>query len=98
MSNKYYTIIVFFKAKPGQELALKEFLTSIVDIALQSPDCIRHDLHQSLDDPGEFMFYENWIHKKAHEQHIARPEVKKWRSKLNDFLEKNYDASFWEII
>lgn len=98
MSNNNYVIVVIFKAKAGKEQVFKEFLASIIDIALQSQGCIKHDLHQSLDDPSIFMFYENWVSKEAHEKHVARLEVQMWRSKLNDFLEKSYDVSFWKKI
>ena len=96
MHNQYYTILIIFKAKPGQEKSFKEFLTSIVKIASQSPGCISHDLHQSVKDSSKFMFYEHWVNQEAHEAHIARPEVQEWRSKLNDFLEIPYEVSFWE--
>lgn len=44
-------------------------------VTIRHPDCIKHDLHQSIHDPGLFMFYENWINKKAHEEHVVREEV-----------------------
>lgn len=96
MKEKYYTIVIFFKAKPGKEKRLKEFLYSITHVALQSSGCIKHDLHHSLNDPAVFMFYETWINKEAHEQHILRPEVQEWRANLHDFLAVPYDLSFWE--
>ncbi len=98
MSNNYYTIIVQFKSAPGKEKELEAFLSSIINIALQSPGCIKHDLHRSIDDPSVFMFYENWIDKDAHERHIARAEVQEWRSKLDSFLDEKYQACFWEKI
>lgn len=94
----YHTIIVKFRAKAGREKDFKEFLESIIPIALESFGCIRHDLHQSLENRGEFLFYENWACQKDHENHINRPEVQEWRSMLNSFLEKPYEVSLWEII
>lgn len=98
MKGKNYTIIVFFKAKSGKEKLLKEFLISITSIALKNHGCIKHDLHQSINDPTAFMFYETWISKDAHTRHTDRPEVQEWRANLNDFLAVPYDASFWEIV
>jgi quinol monooxygenase YgiN len=98
MKNKHYIIVVIFKAKSGKELMLKEHLTSIVNIALKSLGCISHDLHQSLNDSSEFMFYEKWISREAHKQHVIRPEVIKWRDQLKIFLVKPYEASDWEVI
>ena len=96
--NNHYVITVFFKAKPGKEKIFKDFLTSIIEVALESQGCLKHDLYQSTYDPGIFMFYEIWINKNAHEQHIARREVIEWRAKLIDFLEKSYEVSVWKKI
>ena len=92
---RHYAIVVQFKAKKGQQEALQSFLEEIVPIALESPGCIRHDLHQSLDHAQEFLFYEKWESREAHERHIARPEVQQWRSKLDRFLEVPFHQSFW---
>lgn len=55
-------------------------------------------IEQYIDDSTEFLFYENWVSKEAHENHVRRPEVQNWRSELDNFLEKPYEVSFWEII
>lgn len=67
-------------------------------IALKSQGCIRHDLHESLDDDVGFLFYENWANKEAHEKHVLKPEVQKWRAQLADFLAQPYEVSFWETL
>lgn len=98
VKNKEHIIVVFFKTSPGKEEMFRAFLTSINDVALTSRGCIKHDLHQSIDEPTEFMFYESWASKAAHEQHVARPEVKEWRDQLNGFLEGPYEASSWVTV
>lgn len=94
----YYTIIVKFKTTPDKREDFKRFLASIVPVALKSRGCIRHDLHESLDDAEEFLFYENWASKAAHEEHVVKPEVQKWRAKLAGFLAQPYEISFWKTL
>ncbi len=94
----YYTIIIKFKTTPDKKEHFKRFLESIIPIALNSPDCFRHDLHQSLENGAEFLFYESWVSKAAHEKHVLKTEVQKWRAKLADFLVQPYEVSFWEIL
>jgi quinol monooxygenase YgiN len=94
--KRYYTVIVKFKTTSDKKEDFKKFLESIIPVALKSSGCNRHDLHQSLEDGTEFLFYENWSSKKAHEKHVLKQEVQKWRSKLADFLVQPYEISFWE--
>lgn len=98
MSTNYYCIVVIFQTKSGKESAFKEFLTSIINIAMEHPGCVKHDLHQSIDDPSKFMFYEVWNDKQSHEQHVARDEVKGWRARLDSYLEVPYEVSVWELL
>lgn len=94
----YYTIIIKFKTTPDKKKDFKRFLESIVPIALKSQGCIRHDLHESLDDAAEFLFYENWTSKEAHEKHVVLPEVQKWRNGLDNFLAEPYEVTFWKTL
>lgn len=62
MTNLFeeYVITVVFKARPGKEKALEKFLTSAINIAMQSSGYIEHSLHRQLNYPSTFMFYERW--------------------------------------
>ena len=97
MSN-LYIIHAVFEAKPGKESELKSHLTSIIKPALENPGCIKHDLHECLEHPGQFMFYEVWESKKDHDIHVSTPFVKNWRNQLDDLLAKPYEASFWSKV
>ena len=79
------TIIAQFRAKPGQETRAREVLQALLAPTRAEAGCINYDLHQSLNDPAAFVFYENWesaAHLEAHARsahirvlHAVEPEV-----------------------
>jgi quinol monooxygenase YgiN len=95
MPKEYYTLVVMFEAKPGKENELKELLTSLVAPTRKEPGCINYDFHHNPDSSAEFMFYENWADKKAHEQHVDSPHINACKQKLDALLAKPYDLSIW---
>lgn len=97
MSNKPYTVLALFEAKPGKEQALKELLTSLIAPTLQEEGCINYDLHQCLQNPAQFMFYENWASKEAHAKHRETPHILSWRAKRAELLAKPPEVTYWEM-
>lgn len=59
MTNKI-TIIATVKARIGSEDQLKQALLDLARASQTEPGCMQYDLHQSLDDPRHFVFFENW--------------------------------------
>ena len=54
------TVIAHMKALPGKEQELRAALEDLVDPTLAEDGCVNYDLHQGVDDPSWFFFYENW--------------------------------------
>lgn len=71
MADTTVTVIASIKVKAGEEDRARELLGSIVPATLQEPGCLTYDLHQSLTDPTEFMFYERWESDDALAAHAA---------------------------
>ncbi|MCH9611760.1 MAG: hypothetical protein S4CHLAM102_02340 [Chlamydiia bacterium] len=90
-----YAIVVRFVTGSGRREEFQGFLESIVPIALASPGCIQHDLFCSREHPNEFLFYEVWESKEAHEAHVERAEVGEWRKQLEEYLVEPYEAREW---
>jgi quinol monooxygenase YgiN len=76
-----YTVLAIFEAKSGQEKALKEILNSLIEPTLLEEGCLNYDLHECLDNPGQFMFYENWVNQLAHARHCEMPHIKEWQDR-----------------
>lgn len=97
-SHKPYTVLAIMNAKPGKEQALREMLSSLVEPTRQEEGCINYYLHESVDTPGEFMFYENWVSQEAHEFHRQTPHFKIWHAAKAELLNGTSDVSKWNIV
>ena len=78
---KPLTVTAKLKAKSGREKQLGEMLQSLIEPTRAERGCINYDLHRSHDDPGLFLFYENWESRPLWEAHMKSPH-------LVDFSEK----------
>lgn len=97
MNKKPYTVLAIFEAKQGKEQVLKTLLTSLIEPTLKEEGCINYDLHQCLDNPAKFMFYENWSSKEAHAKHVQTPHLQAWRAKRDEVLASS-GVSAWDMI
>ena len=70
------TVIATLRAKPGQEAALKDQLTTLVGHTRAETGCISYDLNQSQDDPALFVFVEYWTGREALDQHRQTPHMR----------------------
>jgi quinol monooxygenase YgiN len=93
--SKKYTVLALFKAKPGKEDALEQALRDIIQPTLAEEGCINYDLHRSVNNRAEFMFYENWTSQEAHAKHNSAPHIEIWRKKKNDLLETDGVVTAW---
>jgi quinol monooxygenase YgiN len=57
------------RALPGKEDLLRESLQQLVVAVRTEPGCIRYDLHEATDSPGDFLFYETWENEEALDVH-----------------------------
>jgi quinol monooxygenase YgiN len=47
-------------ARAGKQEQLREALLTLVPLAKKEPGFVQYDLHESVESPGEFVFYEIW--------------------------------------
>ena len=80
------TVIARFKAKQEASSQLKELLLSLIETSRSDKGCIRYDLHQALDDPELFIFYETWENKELLSEHSASACIRQFRSKAKSLL------------
>jgi quinol monooxygenase YgiN len=69
------TVIAYMKAAPGKEAELKAALEALVEPTSKEAGYVNYDLHQSVDDPGAFFFYENWESPEHLDAHLATPHL-----------------------
>lgn len=64
------TIVAKIQAEPGWELEVEQALLAAVDPTLAEDGCLQYDLHRDLNQPGLFLYYENWASRSQWEAHM----------------------------
>lgn len=81
------TVIAHMRAKAGKEQALREALEALVAPTAQEDGYVNYDLHQGVEDPAVFFFYENWTSPEALDAHLAAPHLEKFVGVMDDLLD-----------
>jgi 4a-hydroxytetrahydrobiopterin dehydratase len=88
-------VIAQIKARKGFEEIAKMELEKLVPPTLKEEGCITYELHTSLKDADEFMFYEIWESKEHLDAHAQSNHIQEFRSKRNTFLEYAPEVTLW---
>ena len=80
------TVVARLKARPGREEEVKQILLGNVAPTRAERGCIDYDLHQSHDDPGLFLFYENWESRADLDAHGQSPHIQALRARAAELL------------
>ena len=83
------TVIAYMKAAPGKEAELKAALEALIEPTSKEEGYINYDLHQSVEDPGRFFFYENWESAEHLDAHLAAPHLVHFAEIMAGLLDEN---------
>ena len=81
------TVIAKLKAKNGCQEQLGAVLRSLIEPTRAEPGCINYDLHRSHDEPGVFIFYENWASRPLWDAHMKSPHLVEFGEKQGALTE-----------
>lgn len=98
MDQKRVTVVATVHAKAGREEEMKRELLALIEPTRSESGCINYDLHQAVDDPSVFMFYENWRSKEDLDKHLETSHFKAWREKGEGLLAGPSAVTLWQII
>ncbi|MGC9964979.1 MAG: putative quinol monooxygenase [Syntrophobacteraceae bacterium] len=79
-------VVARFKAMEGMDRKLKELLLTLIEPSRSDEGCIDYELHQAIDEPALFIFYETWESREHLDRHSSTPHVQHFRSKVKDLL------------
>lgn len=88
----HLTVIAKLTARNGSEEQLYEELRKPVEPTRAEEGCVNYDLHRSTEEPGTFMFYENWESRELWERHMESPHLQEFSGKQDDLAET------WELF
>ncbi|QUS57320.1 putative quinol monooxygenase [Pseudovibrio brasiliensis] len=69
------TIVANIHAAKGKEDLVKAELEKLIDITRAEAGCLQYDLHVDNENPGHFMFYENWENRELWQEHMNAPHL-----------------------
>lgn len=92
--SKAHSVIVFLEAKPEAKEAVKAAIADIAELSRAEPTCIDYRVHEDLNNTNQFIFYENWESKEAHQQQFEKPYIIAFGEKMAGLLAKPYSVFF----
>ncbi|GAA6179996.1 MULTISPECIES: putative quinol monooxygenase [unclassified Shimia] len=69
------TILAQITAASGKEALVEAELKKLIDLTRSEPGCINYDLHKDNENPGFFVFYENWESRELWQTHMNAPHL-----------------------
>jgi quinol monooxygenase YgiN len=69
------TILAQITAEPGKEALVRAELEKLVPITRAEAGCLQYDLHVDNENPGFFVFYENWETRDLWQTHMNAPHL-----------------------
>jgi len=93
--NKQLPMIVKFEVKKDKIEYVKNELIKILAPTRNEDGCIRYDLHQDINDPSIFMFYEIWETVEAWKAHDLKKHIIDFRKAIDGAVDK---ISFNQLV
>ena len=98
MSDEIVTVVATFQARPGKEAELRAALIGLVAPTRTETGCINYDLHQSPENPGKFLFHENWTSKALLDAHLQSAHIKALLPRVDELCVAFPEIALWEQI
>lgn len=88
MNPNQLPMIVKFEVKKDKIEFVKKELLSILEPTRQEQGCLRYDLHQDIEDPSIFMFYEVWETTEAWKAHDSKKHILDFKKNIEGAVDK----------
>ncbi len=99
MDKRNYTVMIAGVAKEGMEDYVKRYLIQLMNHSQQDEGCVTYNIHQSIDNPLEFMVYMQWKSKEFFEQHNQKPEMQEFKHKLaKEMFWEQSPKTYWHLL
>ena len=84
--NSYLTVVAELTAQSGKENDLRDALIGLIEPTRNEEGCVEYVLHESTDQPGRFVFYENWKSREALDLHLGTPYLQALGARSRELL------------
>ena len=83
------TVVAYMRAAEGKTEELRSALEALIEPTSQEEGYVNYDLHQGVEDPGWFFFYENWDSAADLDAHLAAPHLVEFAGRLDELLDES---------
>ena len=81
------TVIAYMWAAPGKRDELRAGLEALIAPTSKEKGWVNYDLHQSIEDPDMFLFYENWAAGEDLDAHLSAPHLVEFAARIPELLD-----------
>ena len=92
------TIMAFITAKAGMQPQVREVLLDLVAQTRKEKGCLNYNLHQSQDNPREFVMYENWESAADLDAHARSEHLQAFGKAAKGLLERPAEITKWDMV
>ena len=98
MNQDFLVVVAEGKAKPGKEDELRRKLQGLLAPTRAEQGCIQYDMHESVDDPGRFVFFERWTSRDALDEHLKTPHLTDFFGHAEQLLDGGMNIRFFRKV
>ncbi|MFG0317205.1 MAG: putative quinol monooxygenase [Planctomycetota bacterium JB042] len=92
------TVVATIRAKPGREAETRAVLEGLLAKTRVEAGCLNYDLHVAADDPGTFLFHENWESKAHLDRHLESEHLTAFKARFDELLREHPAIDLYERI
>ena len=83
------TVIAYMRAAPGKREELRAALEALIEPTSKEQGYVNYDLHQGVEDPDAFFFYENWDSGEDLDAHLSASHLREFAARMPDLLDES---------
>ncbi|WP_295700894.1 putative quinol monooxygenase [Lapillicoccus sp.] len=86
-NRELLTVVAYMRAAEGKTEELRAALEALIEPTSREEGYVNYDLHQGVEDPSFFTFYENWLSGEHLDAHLATPHLVEFADRAGDLLD-----------
>lgn len=96
--SQQLTLVAKLRAKPGMESRVREVFGALRTPTHTEDGCVYYEFHQSIENPREFLFYENWTSAAHLDVHLKTPHVQAAFKAIPEILDGPIELTKWTML
>jgi quinol monooxygenase YgiN len=98
MYKEQITVLAYIEIKPGTEEAFKAEVGKLIAASRAESACVNYDFHQSVNQPTNFVAYENWASMAGLDRHAKSAHIQTFRQNCAEMFVKPAEITIWKML